>query len=115
MKKFLVVFDFDQTLLEHNTDVAIQSLAPGGEIPSEVHAVARSKGWTAFVNECLAYFHKNNIVKEDILKFIHKMPYVEGAINMIKKLKYDLNADIIIISDANSIYIQESLMNAGLR
>ena len=43
------------------------------------------------------------------------MPYVEGAIDMIKKLKNDLNADIIIISDANSIYIQESLVNIGLR
>ena len=74
-----------------------------------------SKGWTAFVNECLAYFHKNGVQKDDILNFIHGMPYVEGAIDMIKKLKNDLNADIIIISDANSIYIQESLVNIGLR
>ena len=115
MKKFLVVFDFDQTLLEHNTDVAIQSLGPDGKVPEEGHAVARSIGWTAFVNECLAYFHKNGIQKNDILKFIREMPYVEGAINMIKRLKNDLNADIIIISDANSIYINESLENAGLR
>ena len=115
MKKILAVFDFDQTLLEHNSDVAIQTLAPGGKLPSEVHAVARSKGWTAFVNECLAYFHKNGVQKDDILNFIHGMPYVEGAINMIKKLKNDLNADIIIISDANSIYIQESLVTIGLR
>ena len=43
MKKILAVFDFDQTLLEHNSDVAIQILAPGGKVPSEVHAVARSK------------------------------------------------------------------------
>ena len=45
MKKILAVFDFDQTLLEHNSDVAIQILAPGGKVPSEVHAVARSKVW----------------------------------------------------------------------
>ena len=45
MKKILAVFDFDQTLLEHNSDVAIQTLAPGGKLPSEVHAVARSKVW----------------------------------------------------------------------
>ena len=115
MKKFLAVFDFDQTLLEHNTDVAIQTLAPGGKVPHEVHAVAKSNGWTAFVNECHAYFHKNGAKKCDILNFIREMPYVEGAINMIKKLKNDLNADIIIISDANSIYIHESLVNVGLR
>ncbi len=116
MKKILAVFDFDQTLLEHNSDVEIQKLAPnGGQIPEEIHQVAKNQGWTAFVNASLAYLHENGVRKEDILNFIRQMPWVDGAVNLIKKLKNDLKADIIIISDANSIYIDESLKQQGLR
>ena len=43
------------------------------------------------------------------------MPYVEGALENVKQLKTKFNADIIIISDANTIYIDESLANAGIK
>ena len=94
---------------------AFQELSPGGKIPEEIHEIANKEGWTAFVNACLLHFHENGIQPDQIIKFIHEMPYVEGAIDMLKTLKNDLNADIIIISDANSVYINESLTNAGVR
>ena len=114
MKSFLFVFDFDQTLLEKNTDVDIQKLAPNGEIPKDIHDIAKSEGWTAFVNACLKYFHEQNISKDQIIEFIKNMPYVNGAIEMIKTLKHEYQADIIIVSDANSVYIEESLKNADI-
>lgn len=111
----LAVFDFDQTLLEHNSDVVIQKLAPGGKIPNDLHSVAKEQGWTAFVNKCLEYLHDNGVTKENIVDFIHDEPYVEGAIDMIKVLKEKHKAEIIIISDANAVYIHESLVTAGIR
>ena len=111
---FLAVFDFDQTLLERNTDVEIQKIAPGGKVPDELKTIAKTQNWTAFVNACLEYFHQNGISAEDIKQFIRDMPFVEGAKEMIQKLKREYKADIVIISDANSIYIEESLKNAGL-
>ena len=114
MKSFLFVFDFDQTLLEKNTDVDIQKLAPNEEIPKDIHDIAKSEGWTAFVNACLKYFHEQNISKDQIIEFIRNMPYVNGAIEMIKTLKHEYQADIIIVSDANSVYIEESLKNADI-
>ena len=111
---FLAVFDFDQTLLQCNTDVEVQKLSPGGQVPEDLHKIAKTQNWTAFVNACLEHFHQNEISDEQIIQFIRDMPFVEGAKEMIKTLKNDYKADIIIISDANSIYIAESLKNAGL-
>ena len=110
----LAVFDFDQTLLECNTDVEIQKIAPGGKVPEDLKIIAKKQNWTAFVNACLAHFAQNGISAQEILQFIRDMPFVEGAKDMIKKLKDEYKADIIIISDANSMYIEESLKNAGL-
>ncbi len=111
----LIVFDFDQTLLDKNTDTDVQRLAPNG-LPEEVKEVARKKSWTAFVNAELKYLHeKCDVTPEKLLQFIRDMPYVEGALKNIKQLKSKLNAEIIIISDANTVYIEESLKNAGVR
>ena len=113
---FLAVFDFDQTLLEQNSDVEIQKLAPNnGQIPQEIRQIARNEGWTAFVNACLDYLHANDISPDAIIKFIRGMEYVNGAVHLIKTLKNDMKADIIIISDANSVYIEESLDEQGIR
>lgn len=111
----LVVFDFDQTLLENNSDVEIQKLGPCGKIPDELYQVAKDEGWTAFVNVVLKYLHKQGVTPDQIKTFIRNLPYVQGAIGMIHQLKNEFNADIIIISDANSVYINESLDNADLK
>ena len=84
MKPILFAFDFDQTLLQKNTDVDIQQLSPkDGKIPEEIHEIAKNDGWTSFCDSFLKYFHESGITKEQILNHIKEMPYIEGSQNSI--------------------------------
>ena len=61
----LLVFDFDHTITDLNTDVEVQKLAPGGEIPasSEMRGLYSDKGWTEFMGAVFALLHENNVSK----------------------------------------------------
>ena len=61
----LLVFDFDHTITDLNTDVEVQKLAPGGEIPasSEMRGLYSDKGWTEFMGAVFALLHENDVSK----------------------------------------------------
>lgn len=43
---FLLVLDFDHTVVDDNTDVVVQRLEGRPELSKEVRAASRSQGWT---------------------------------------------------------------------
>ena len=59
----LLVFDFDHTITDLNTDVEVQKLAPGGEIPSssEMRGLYSDKGWTEFMGAVFSLLHENQV------------------------------------------------------
>ena len=61
----LLVFDFDHTITDLNTDVEVQKLAPGGGIPSssEMRGLYSDKGWTEFMGAVFSLLHENNVSK----------------------------------------------------
>ena len=61
----LLVFDFDHTVTDLNTDVEVQKLAPGGEIPasSEMRGLYSDKGWTEFMGAVFTLLHENNVTQ----------------------------------------------------
>ena len=61
----LLVFDFDHTITDLNTDVEVQKLAPGGEIPasSEMRGLYSDKGWTEFMGAVFSLLHENGVSK----------------------------------------------------
>ena len=73
----LLVFDFDHTITDLNTDVEVQKLAPGGEIPasSEMRGLYSDKGWTEFMGAVFALLHQHNVskVRLKILEIIYQL------------------------------------------
>ena len=61
----LLVFDFDHTITDLNTDVEVQKLAPGGEIPasSEIRGLYSDQGWTEFMGAVFKHLHENSVTK----------------------------------------------------
>lgn len=55
----LVVFDFDHTLLDCNTDVEIQKLSPGGKLPDALKGRMNEIEWTDFMQEVFDHLHAN--------------------------------------------------------
>ena len=61
----LLVFDFDHTITDLNTDVEVQKLAPGGEIPSssEMRGLYTDQGWTQFMGAVFKLLRENGTTK----------------------------------------------------
>ena len=55
--------------LHRNTDVEVQRLAPGGDIPSssEMRGLAQDKGWTEFMGAVLGLLHDTGVTRQQVL------------------------------------------------
>ena len=60
MARFLVVFDYDQTIKEATTASKfwMSSLFPDASVPDELRRVQREEGWDAFYRRCFRYMYK---------------------------------------------------------
>lgn len=107
----LLVFDFDHTITDLNTDVEVQKLAPGGEIPasSEIRGLYSDKGWTEFMGAVFKLLHENNKTKDDILNLMADLELTPNMQDLLEKSVKEMSATIIIISDSNTEFINHIL------
>ena len=54
------------------------------------------------------------VSSEEIRQFIRTLEFTSGAAEMLRVLKEDMAADVIIISDSNTLFIDELLDASGL-
>lgn len=47
----LLVFDFDHSLIDENSDVYITKLAPERKLPEEIKNLYADDGWTEYMGE----------------------------------------------------------------
>jgi len=107
----LLVFDFDHTITDLNTDVEIQKLAPGGEIPasSEMRGLYTDKGWTEFMGAVFKLLQENGVKKEQIQQLMANLDLTKNMENLLVNSVEQQSATIIIISDSNSEFINHIL------
>uniref|UniRef100_W8BJD3 Putative phosphatase phospho2 n=1 Tax=Ceratitis capitata TaxID=7213 RepID=W8BJD3_CERCA len=110
----LVAFDFDCTVVDDNTDTVVRDLLPADHLPSET--IIHNEGWQEYMAEVFRRVHQQCCSPQTIRDKIRCIPEVPGFVRLLKRLhqatenKYDL----IIISDSNTIFIQEWLDAHGL-
>lgn len=108
MKKILMAFDFDHTIINDNCDITINVLFPGGKVPSELKNSDPKIGWTARMQSIFKHLHANNVTKEQLLDSLSGILFSPGMKQFLLKLPAD-KVDLIIISDANSEFIKKIL------
>jgi len=113
VKKFLIAFDFDDTVIAANSDLYICRLAPQGEIPQHIKALYSKHGWTHYMSAIFTYLHENGTVPDDMLRCMREIDFINGMKGLFHFLN-DNNFDIIIISDSNSVFIDCILTSAGV-
>lgn len=109
-RKELVVFDFDETLVDCNSDTWIHQLGPDRTIPKKL-LYKEGQDYLEHVQIVLDYLHSQKITKQDYISCLSKMPQVDDMIDtLIKNLgQYRDKYDMIILSDANSFFISTFL------
>jgi len=110
--KVLLAFDFDHTIIEVNSDYHVRKLAPGGVIPHEIVALHSDEGWTKCMAEIFRYLHENSVKPKDILDCMSEVGFTSGMVELFENLNME-KVDIIIISDANSVFIDHILETNG--
>ena len=107
----LVVFDFDETVVDCNSDTFINQLAHDGTIPKEIwNRFLDERDWTAYMQQVFNYLHQNNVSESDYDRCLEKMSFVDGMGELLEFIRSHQNSNIkrfdaIIISDANTYFI----------
>ncbi|KAF5298312.1 hypothetical protein FQA39_LY11796 [Lamprigera yunnana] len=112
--KRLAAFDFDSTVCSDNSDTAVRSLLPPDVVQDyETRQQFSLSGWTTYMQGVFDLLYNRKISETAIINAVTDIPPVEGMDSLIRRLK-KINFDIIIISDANSVFINKWLENQGL-
>lgn len=115
-KRTLLIFDFDNTLVDDNTDTRpFEHHAP--EI-LETHLLNRElrkrASWTDLVNTSLGLLHSRGIPPSEVLKTVSEAPFPRPITQLLHRISKSDTASQAIISDANTHYIAACLAAHGL-
>lgn len=114
VKPYLAAFDFDYTVVAQNTDTIVRDLLPPYKITKDLQDVIEVQGWNEYMAEVFRRLHEVNIKPDKIVQTIQGIPEVPGFVRMLKRLKTKYGCDLIIISDSNSLFIDEWLKYHGI-
>jgi pyridoxal phosphate phosphatase PHOSPHO2 len=114
IQRELLVFDFDDTLVDCNSDTWIHKLAPNQTIPEHIQYKPH-QDYFKHVQSVLAYLHSNNVTEQQYIQCLATMPAVSGMIELITTIaKQPDKYDMIILSDSNSFFISSYLKAKSL-
>ncbi|KAF8160790.1 phosphatase phospho-type [Crassisporium funariophilum] len=112
--KQLVVFDFDWSMADQDTDRWIfEVLAP--DLRRKMKNLKDEIQWTDLVAQSLREAHARGITKEQILHALQTMPYHPAMVRAVSKLKADGKTTFLCLSNANSVFISTILEAKGLQ
>ena len=109
MAEQLVIFDFDNTLIDGNTDALILDMLPMlGNI--SMYYEKGGRGWGEVMNSALETIAQSGLGKTDIDECILALKISEPVKCMLSMLMADERTDLIILSHSNEYFIDLLLL-----
>ncbi|ESK96559.1 hypothetical protein Moror_6779 [Moniliophthora roreri MCA 2997] len=113
MARQLVVFDFDWSMADQDTDRWIfEVLAP--DIRREMEDLEQKLQWTDLVAQSLRKAHDRGIKPEEIRHALRIIPYHPAMVRAVTNLKARGKTTFLCLSNANSMFISTILKEKGL-
>lgn len=115
IQKELVVFDFDETIVDCNSDSWVHQLAKEKKIPENLEFYL-GQDYFKHVQSVLAFLYSEGITEKDFIQCLSTMPQVVGMIDPLIRTLASMREkyDIVILSDANSFFISSYLKSLDL-
>ena len=107
----LAAFDFDNTIINFNSDTYINKLVNESKFkyPDEIEELTYTHGWTERMNAVFQFMFENHHVREKhIINCLKEIQIDSSMVSLFKVLKQN-EFELIVISDANSIFIDTIL------
>jgi len=104
--RILFVFDFDDTIVQANTDIKILEAFPDFNT-APYKKIYKEDGWTAYMNKIFEAFKENDLHKEDFEKVLRTIELTDGMRELFDFIsKHPRIFECIIASDSNSWFIE---------
>ncbi|PPQ99433.1 hypothetical protein CVT24_005240 [Panaeolus cyanescens] len=112
-KRQLVVFDFDWSMADQDTDRWIfEVLAP--DLRRKMKTLKDEIQWTDLVAQSLREIHARGVTKDQIVQALETMPYHPAMKRAVTNLKSRGKTTFLCLSNANSVFISTILKSKGL-
>ncbi|KAF9482166.1 hypothetical protein BDN70DRAFT_802182 [Pholiota conissans] len=112
-KNQLVVFDFDWSLADQDTDRWIfEVLAP--DLRRKMKSLKDQVQWTDLVAQSLREAHSRSITKEQIIHALEVMPFHPAMIRAVTELKARGETTFLCLSNSNTTFISTILKHKAL-
>ncbi|XP_018929812.1 probable phosphatase phospho1 [Cyprinus carpio] len=114
-RRFLIFFDFDETLVDECSDDSMVTVAPGGVLPGWLKDTYRSGRYNEYMQCVLAYLSEQGITPAAIRGTVEKLPPCPGIPTLMHFLLSQPSRDfeVVCVSDANTVFIETWLKHLG--
>lgn len=111
-----MVFDFDHTIVDENCDTWVIRSTPDKRLPESLKKTYEKGRWTEYMGRVMSYVGDQAVTPESIRSVMHTIPFTDGMVELFTFISGHKNdIDCIIISDANTLFIDWILDAAGIR
>ncbi|XP_076121141.1 putative phosphatase phospho1 isoform X1 [Alosa pseudoharengus] len=116
-RRFLIFFDFDETLVDETSDDMVVQAAPGGVLPGWLKDTYRPNHYNEYMQRVLAYLAEQGVSEATMRSIIEKIPACPGIPALLRFLQSRPPRDfeVVCVSDANTYFIESWLTRAGFR
>ncbi|XP_013863058.1 probable phosphatase phospho1 [Austrofundulus limnaeus] len=115
-KRFLVLFDFDETIIDESSDDAMIRLLPGQQLPAWMTDSFREGQYNENTQKVLTFMAEQGVSMESIHSAVKKIPPSPGLLKLLQYLQSHLHDfELVVVSDANTYFIQTWLEHANVR
>lgn len=114
--RFLILFDFDETMIAESSDDALVRIAPGQTIPDWVKDNFHPGQYNQNTQCVLAYLAQQGVSEGAIREAIEDIPPAPGLLALLSfLLSHRQDFECAVVSDANSYFIETWLRKTGAR
>ncbi|XP_022595275.1 phosphoethanolamine/phosphocholine phosphatase isoform X2 [Seriola dumerili] len=116
-KRFLIFFDFDETIVDETSDDMVVQAAPGQHLPEWLKDTYQPGRYNEYMQRVLAYLAEQGVTESDIRSIIEKIPATPGMLTLFQFLRTRPPKDfeVVLVSDANTFFIESWLRRTGAR
>uniref|UniRef100_A0A8C5EQN2 Phosphoethanolamine/phosphocholine phosphatase 1 n=2 Tax=Gouania willdenowi TaxID=441366 RepID=A0A8C5EQN2_GOUWI len=116
-KRFLIFFDFDETIVDETSDDMVVQAAPGKHLPGWLQDTYQPGRYNEYMQRVLAYLAEQGVTENIIRSIMEKIPATPGMLTLFQYLRNrsSLDFEVVLVSDANTFFIESWLQRAGVR
>ncbi|KAL1778861.1 phosphoethanolamine/phosphocholine phosphatase isoform X1 [Sigmodon hispidus] len=112
--RFLLTFDFDETIVDENSDDSIVRAAPGQQLPESLRATYREGYYNEYMQRVFKYLGEQGVRPRDLRAVYETIPLSPGMGDLLQFVaKQGSCFEVILISDANTFGVESALRAAG--